>query len=68
MRRRSFLPGNKKRKWLQAARERFRLGNKKYFFTKIITQHWNRLPREGLESASLKVFERHVNVALEDMV
>lgn len=67
--RRPFLPCNKnKRKWLQVAMERFRLGNRKNFFIKRIIKHWNRLPREGLESPPLKVFERHVVVALEDMV
>lgn len=48
--------------------EKFRLGNRKNFFTKRIIKLWNRLPREGLESPPLKVFERHVVVALEDMV
>lgn len=67
MRRRSFLPHNK-REWLQVAMERFRLGNRKNFFTRRIIKHCNTLPREELESPSLKVFEGHVDVALEDMV
>jgi len=30
--------------------------------------HWNRLPRKVMESLSLEVFEKHVNVALRDVV
>ena len=46
---------------LKLHQERFRLDYRNNFFTETILKHWNRLPREVLESPSMEVFERHVN-------
>jgi len=47
---------------------RFRLDTRKNFFTERVVKNCNRLPREVVESPSLEVFIKHIDMALQYMV
>jgi len=53
---------------LKLRQERFRLGIGRNFFTARVIRHWNRLHMEVVESPSLEVFKKHVDMELLDMV
>ena len=44
------------------------MGIRRNVFTGRVIKPWNRLPREVVESPSLEVFRRRVDVALGDTV
>ena len=46
----------------------FHLNIRKHFFTVWVAEHWNRLPRDFVESPSLENFKSHLDIVLGNLL
>ncbi|GAB0178905.1 hypothetical protein GRJ2_000355800 [Grus japonensis] len=61
----SVVPSDRTRgHWHKLEHRKLHLNVRKNFLTVKVTEHWNRLPREAVESPSLEVFKIHLDTTL----
>ena len=52
----------------QMCQGRLRLNIRRRFLTQRVVEHWNGLPREAVMAPGLRIFKKHLDNALRDMV
>jgi len=61
----SVTPSNRTRSNRHTLKQKkFQLNMRKNFFPLRVTEHWNRLPREVVESPSLEILKTHLDKVL----
>ena len=53
---------------LKLVHRKFHINMWKNFFMIRVTEHWNRLPREVVESHSMEIFKTHLDTYLCDLL